>query len=432
MSVIDVQELVILDDDDYGQPEQIKRDPQLIEEAFDRLKASNSPDAMNELSRLSGKDKNRALMRQLGLIPILCKTLATANPPNLNEQQAAALHLLSCILQNLPSREEVRRKGGIDTIIKLLALQDEKQIGEVLLCAAYLADNTKNRTTLRSNGILEVAVPKMKQLTGVNLQNVFSLIASMSQGDKKTQDQVVKLGAIPIILDGVMSQDPGVRNAAVQAIGAVSSNNRKVQGLARKSKPALTAMVNMLRDPIADHRAQAASVIGYLTENDFSNQVAFQKIGVLDAITACLSNGNESLQVKEKCCGLLVALSNGNASVQKAFTAFPTLVACTQAPAAGVQAQSFNAISELCSNNSPNSDQFINHGVLQAIQNMLQSDNEIVQYRATNALYSIIRNNPTRRQIVLEMPNIPNILRALKGSGNPKVKQGAQWCLEEL
>jgi len=424
-------EILILDDDDFGQGEQLKRDPQLVEEALEELKATQSPSAMEELFQLSGKDKNRALMRQLGAVPILCRILSSANPPSLDAKQAAALKLLANMLRNLPTRDEVRRKGGIDIIVKLMKLQDELQLSYVFQAASYLADNPKNRKALRDCGILEAAIPKMKNAQPVVLQNILQLITGMSTGDKRTQDLVVKLGAIPTVLECINDPNPDTKRYAMDAIGAVSNNNRKVQALTRKNKSALTSIVNMLRDPIAENREQAAAVIGALVENDYSNQIAFEKLGVLPAISDILANQNESLQVKEKSCGTLVALSNGNKTIQKGWTNYGALLGCTICPSAGAQVQALHAISELCADGT-NSDEFINAGIFPLLENAFRSENELVQYRATGALYAIIKGNPSRRQLASERADLITLLKALKGSGNPKVKQGAEWCLEEI
>ena len=426
------QEILILDDDDFGQGEQLKRDPQLVEEAFEQLNSTQSPAAMEELFQLSGKDKNRALMRQLGTVPILCRILSSASPPVLDVKQAAALKLLANLLRNLPTRDEVRRKGGIDIIVKLMKLQDELQLSYVFQAASYLADNPKNRKALRDCGILEAAIPKMKNAQPVVLQNILQLITGMSTGDKKTQDLVVKLGAVPTVLECMNDPNVDTKRYSMDAIGAVANNNRKVQALTRKNKKALTTVVNMLRDPIAENREQAAAVTASLVENDFSNQVAFEKMGVVPAIADILANPNESLVVKEKACTALVALSNGNTKIQKAWTNYQALLGCTVCPSAAAQVQALHAIAELCSNNSPNSDEFINAGVFPLLENAFRSENEFVQYRATGALYSIIRNNPSRRQAASERADLITLVKALKGSGNPKVKQGAEWCLEEI
>lgn len=429
---MDVQEIIILDDDDFGQGEQLKRDPQLVEEAFEELKANESSEPMERLFQLTHKDKNRALMRQLGTVPILCNILSKANPPELNGVQASALKLLASMLKNLPTRDEVRKKGGIDIIVKLIKLKDEVQLSYVFQAASFLADNPKNRNALRQCGILEAAIPKMNGAQPVVLQNILQLITGMSTGDKKTQELVVKLGAVPKVLDAILDQNTDTRRYAIDAIGAVTTGNRKVQALVRKNKQSLQKLVSLLQDPIADNREQAAFIIGVISENDYSNQVAFERIGVVNAFSSIIDNPNESLSVKEKVCGALVALSNGNAKIQKAWVNYGGLLGCTICPCVGTQAQAFHAISELCANNSVNSDEFINVGILPIFENAFRSENEIVQYRAAGALYSIIRGNPGRKQIVFERPNTSALLKALKGSGNPKVKQGAEWCLEEL
>merc|ERR1712137_158714 len=434
MSVIDLSgadEITIVDDD-FGQGEQLKRESQLVEEAYAQVKATQSPQAMAELHQYTHKDKNRALMRQLGAIPLLFSILTGAAPPELNDKQAGALRLLAGISRNLPSREEIRKKGGIDLIVRLLPLHNEEQLSEVFVIASHLADNPKNRSVLAQRGVMEAAVSRMKSAQGHVLASILLLLSSMSTGDKKSQDLVCKEGGIPLTLHAIENPDINIRNAGMEAIGTFCAGNRKNQGLVRKSPNAMKILVSLLQDPDMVTRQMAAQVLGNIVENDFSNQTAFQKIGLLEALAAVVVNPNETASVKERACGTLVAMTNGNAKIQKAWVHHAELVQCATDPHSGVQAQALHAISELSSNNSPNSDKFIECGLLDALDQALRNDNEAVQYRATGACYSIIRKNPERRSIVGSHPNLPKLLNALKGSGNQKVKQGASWCLEEL
>jgi len=433
MQVVDITTLVD-DDDDFGQGEQLVRDQQRVEEVLEEFKRTRSLDSMQRLEALArSRDKNRSKMRAGGAIPIIISLLEGVLPPNLTNEQRGALNLLNAICMNLPAREEIRRLGGIDPLVKLLQVNQEQDIATLLNTFALLADNAKNRTTLQQRGMLEAAIPKMKNATPVIVQAALNLVSVMATGEKKAQDIIVKAGGVPDILAAVLSYDQETRRLGVKALGAVSSNgNRKVQALARKSKPAFNAVVKMLSDPNPENKKLAATVISYLADGDFTNQTTLEKAGVVEAIGMMIANPQEAEPTKEAACVALAALAKGNMKIQKSWGDFHSLIGCISSPATGTRVQSLNAIIELCTNNSANCDQFIALGIIPHLVNALQSDVDALQYRACSTVFALAHRSETRQVSLKRDPNLLSLLNALKGSGNPKVKQGAQWALEQL
>ena len=424
--------MTIVDDDDFGFGEQLVREEQKVEEYVEEVKCTESLPALITLQQLAVKDKNRTLMRNLGLIPSVIAILSSVRPPAIDDKQAAALKLFALLCQNIPNREEIRKKGGIDPLIKLIELNAEDKLVDVFQAAYLLADSPNNKTTFKQRGLVEATLPKIKKVGPVVLQPIYNLIALMALNEKKIQDTIVKQGAVSNIIESILQANPGTQFAAVNALGSICSGNRQAQALARKSKPALNAIVQMLSNPVAENRELAATAITAISENDFTNQVTLQKEGVLLHIATILRNPNESFSVREKACAALAALSNGNATIQKEWKDFPLLLQTVYSGNPGTQVQALIAISELTANNSQNCDTLLQAGAIPILIGSLQSETEAVQYRATSALYSLVRGNPTRKTAVKSDSHIVPTLNALKGSGNAKVKQGAEWVLEEL
>jgi len=433
MEVIDIATLVDDDDTDFGQGEQLVRDSKRVEQFLDEFKTTRSQASMEGLRDLAkSRDKNRAAMRVGGVLPILIEIIEGIKEPEMNSQQRAALDLLEAVCLNLPSREEMRRLSGIDPLVKLISLQSEEDLSKVFHTIALLADNQKNRAVLQQRGVLDAAIPRMRDSSPAIVQSVLHLISTMATQNKTVQDAIVKAGGVNDILAAALSKDIETRRLGVRALGAVCSNNRKVQALARRSKDALNSVVAMLHDEEPENRQQAGVVISYLADGDFTNQTALEKAGAMSALAQIIGSPDELPKTKEYACLALSSMTKGNMKLQKAWTEFEALIECISSPNVGTQVQALNALAELCTNNSTVSDKVLSLGVFTPLKESLKADIEPVQYRATSLLFALIHKSDHRKESLRQDPDIVPLLNALRGSGNPKVKQGAQWVLEQI
>ena len=439
VEIADVAELV--SEEDAGNP-LVEREQARVLSIVNDLKRVPTVELIEQLIPFLAKDKNRKVVRVEGGLQALIDILATINSAKLLPIHKAALLSLTWCSKNLPSRDDIRRKGGIAhlaNVVKYLSASSpadsEGELVNALTSLKELAEYDKNRAAIREAAVIDLVIQKILP-SNIALEISLDLLTALSTNpsDEQSHLAIGNANGIPLIVQLILTDSLPIRRSAIRCIAAIAPNSRSIQRQIRTSKGALEAVCGLLADPIEDNRRIACLAISSFSENDFTNQTTLLNAGVVDYITQILQS-NDSNDTKKEACAAIRSLSRGNKKLQSTFCErsylpiLVNLVATTNA--VGVKVQAIHSVNELARDNPTNCDIICASGMVKALVDALQPDqHHLIHYASAGAIHSLCLKAPKRASFFIQEGAKP-LLEHLKQNGNDaKVKKGASWALE--
>jgi HEAT repeat protein len=166
------------------------------------------------------------------------------------------------------NREEVRKCDGLRHCLRIVKVKEERDLIEDLKALKELAKNDKNKVVLREGRLIESVVPMILPPNQPIQELVLDLLCIMSMNDVKSQVTVRDARGLPPIMKELDNTEVEVRRRAARTLGAVSQNNRKIQGEVRKAKDVVKRVVDMMKEPNEEVKKAAAGACAALAEND--------------------------------------------------------------------------------------------------------------------------------------------------------------------
>eukprot|EP01095_Lingulamoeba_sp_RSL-Kostka_P012548 TRINITY_DN4994_c0_g1_i1.p1 TRINITY_DN4994_c0_g1~~TRINITY_DN4994_c0_g1_i1.p1 ORF type:complete len:458 (-),score=168.71 TRINITY_DN4994_c0_g1_i1:99-1472(-) len=454
--IIDVVDVI---DMSSGLPQ---NDQAVVSELVNNL---NNASNLQQLIQYLDLDKYRKQVRVEGGLNSLFGHITNGPLENglFTNEQILALANIAKMCNNLPTREEIRRMGGIPHLIacgqaaSAKAPNCDKELVYVLQSLVGISDCDKNKSSLIDEGILDFILnavySRYDDFPDVVIYGL-EILSKVASSNANIQNKVAASGLVPYVIQSLLSPPntlpndslPSWQCAAADCLASISYANRKVQAQVRKTKGTLKS-IGKLMDSSNDEsvRRSAALAVGAVSEGDFANQNQLIKFGIVDDLMPIILNGppENSYQTQKAVCQAFRSLARGNLKIQKIFKDNPVcldgfiglLIDQQQQPSmnVGLVCQCLHALTEITKDNKILSDAFVNaDNSCESLLGLLDPEtHKLILYAATGLIFALTKKNK-KRAAKFQQLDARSILTPLKKHSDPKVKKGASWALENV